>query len=273
MNDKFHFYVPAEIIKAADSNSGEMRIGGIASTDDKDLQEETLMNGGFDLEYFKAYGLINWHHQLKNNPKAVIGVPDKDKTMTRPDGLYVEAVLYKGNDLAVAAYEQTSTMAAQPELGRTMGWSIEGKVTERDPSNPKIVRQAQITGIALTPMPINPRTFAQVLKGFTGDDENDFDKAEDGNGGEVYTLDHSFNEGGYIRQRNDGTIILNLGKAMTTESARPIIKQGLEREKRTIDYGDQKVVKSVLTQIFKMRPDLTPEQALAVYDRISQNQC
>lgn len=183
MKDNFRFYVPAEIIKSEDGENKEMRIKGIASTGAFDQQGEELVPSGLDISYLVNKGFINWHHQLKTNPLAVIGVPDHKKTKITPNGLYVEAVLYNNNPMAKKAYEQTEIMASQ-DLGRKMGWSVEGKVLERDPLKKGRVLKAAITGIALTPMPINADTFAQICKAF-GDDgtcgcsDEPIDKAND----------------------------------------------------------------------------------------------
>mgnify|MGYP000234621856 CR=1 FL=1 len=74
--DKFKFFVPVDISKAKDENGNEiMRIAGIASTIDRDSDDEILDPSGFDLSYFMKNGFINWHHQTNNSPESIIGEP------------------------------------------------------------------------------------------------------------------------------------------------------------------------------------------------------
>jgi hypothetical protein len=47
-----------------------------------------------------------------------------------------------------------------------LGFSIEGKAVERDPLNKQRVTKAKITGVAVTHMPKNAQTFADIVKSF-----------------------------------------------------------------------------------------------------------
>lgn len=160
---KFKFWCPVEISKGKDKDGKEvMRLGGIASTMDKDADGEFLDPSGFDISDFKKSGVVNWHHQAKNSPATIIGEPYKAEI--RKDGFYVETDLYPNSDLAKEVYALAEVLQKDSKT-RRLGYSIEGTVIERDVTNPKIVKQAKITGLAITHMPKNPQTFADIIKG------------------------------------------------------------------------------------------------------------
>ncbi len=73
---KFNFWCPVEIQKSElDPITGKpkrMKLGGIASTADKDSDGEFLDPSGFDITPLVERGVVNWHHQAKNDPSAII---------------------------------------------------------------------------------------------------------------------------------------------------------------------------------------------------------
>lgn len=172
MNNNFKFFCPVGVIQKAKDKEGNeiMRLGGIASTMDKDSDGEFLDPTGFDITEFKKSGVVNWHHQSKNSPAAIIGEPHKAEI--RKDGFYVETDLYPNSKLAQEVYEVAQVMALDSKT-RRLGYSIEGTVVERDEDNPKIVKKAIITGLAITHMPKNAQTFADIIKGRVLVDEDE----------------------------------------------------------------------------------------------------
>jgi len=169
---KFKFWFPAEISKAKDKEGKtRMVLGGIASTAHTDSDGENLMSNGFDINPLKQYGLVNWHHGAKTNPETIIGEPSVAEL--RKGGLYIEADLYKDSEMAKNVYSLAKVMEKNSKT-RRLGFSIEGKALERDPMNPKKITKAAITGVAITHMPKNIHTLAQIIKG-----EVDLDYSED----------------------------------------------------------------------------------------------
>lgn len=170
MNQNFRFFTDSiSISKAKDANGKEiMRLGGIASTSDKDADGEYLDPSGFDVTYLKNEGIVNWHHGAKTNPETIIGEPSKVEIDKR--GLYLEVDLYPHSDMAKKVYKLAEVLEKSSK-NRRLGFSIEGKAIERDVANNKIIKKAAITGVAITHMPKNPSTFVQVLKGHVEDEE------------------------------------------------------------------------------------------------------
>lgn len=170
INEKFTFWCPLqkseEII---DPTTGEktMRLGGIASTSDEDSDGEFLDPKGFDIKPLMKSGLVNWHHQAKGQPSAIIGEPSKGEI--RKEGLYLECDLYPSSKIANEVFELAEILERDSST-RRLGFSIEGKVLKRksnDKNDPgyKHIEKAVITGVAVTHMPKNPKTFANIIKG------------------------------------------------------------------------------------------------------------
>lgn len=178
---KFKFYTPLEIRKGKDkSGKSVMKLGGIASTIDEDSDGEFLDPSGFEIADFETVGVVNWHHQAKDKPSTIIGEPAFAEI--REDGFYVETELYPSSETAREVYELAEVLEKDSKT-RRLGYSIEGVVLERgsdDENHPdyKIVKKAQITGLAITHMPKNPQTFAQIIKGKM-DTLNEDDSEED----------------------------------------------------------------------------------------------
>lgn len=159
-NDTFKFVIPADIEKSAD---GEWRIRGLASTEKKDQQEETIVQKGIDLTPIdKKQGYFNFDHQP--GPENLVGVIDGYNKTDK--GLYVEGRLFKNHTKAKAIHE-IMTSLGNSDKGR-VGLSVEGKILERDKTNPKIIKKCQIKNVAITLNPVNAETYADIVKSLTG---------------------------------------------------------------------------------------------------------
>jgi hypothetical protein len=248
-DDKFNFWCPIEPIKkATDEETGEpvMRIGGIASTVDQDADGESLDPSGFDIKPLKESGMVNWHHQAKNSPAAIIGEPSKVEL--RPEGLWIESDLYASSPMACEVYELAKTLE-QNSKTRRLGYSIEGKVVKRgsnDKKSPlynKIIK-AVITGVAVTHMPKNPHTFVNIIKGQIDADGIEVDLEEE---------DDNAEERGSKTEK----------KALTTESSAALMPESVDGQpKKTLSKS------SVMEAIFRDIPNITIPNAHEVYTLI-----
>lgn len=165
-NDDFKFVIPAEITKSKD---GEWRVAGLASTSSVDRQGEIIVPEGIDATPIaKGKGFFNWDHD--NSPENTVGVLDSYKKGS--GGMYVEGRLFKNHSRAKAIYEIMSSLN-KGDAGR-VGMSVEGKVIERDPKNPSIIRRCLIKNVALTMNPVNQDTYADIVKSMSADAEVDF---------------------------------------------------------------------------------------------------
>ena len=288
MESNFTFHVPINIIKGVDGESPDMILAGIASTGAKDRQGEMLIPEGFDYSYLKNHGYINWHHQLSKNPEAIIGEPTKVE-IRKGQGLYIEAKLYPDSEMAKKAYELAQVLTKNSSK-RQLGWSIEGKVVERDPNNSARVTKSKITGCALTPMPINPETFVDIIKGMV--DSNGLVTPQNavqssGNGGATKLIEKSIDLDGQkvtIKKDEQGDILIKLNKSLNTTSGAPIMpesveggtkpKNGYPPKQTATEYIDEgKMTKSEAYEyLFVNNPEMTISEAKAIMSKVKKNQ-
>ena len=240
----FTFWCP--ITKAAekvvDPTTGEdvMVLGGIASTADEDSDGEFLDPKGFDIRPLMESGLVNWHHQAKGQPATIIGEPRVGEI--RKEGLYLETVLYPSSPIAQDVWQLAQTLEKDSKT-RRLGYSIEGKVLKRksdDPKDPgyKHITKAVITGVAITHMPKNPKTFANIIKGEI--DDEDYEE-------ETETT----------QEEQEG---------MTTRRGKALMKESVDKRMKRTTFGKAEV----LEMLFKDVPGITIQKASQIYSLINK---
>lgn len=242
----FKFWCP--ITKAAeriiDPTTGEeqMVLGGIASTADEDSDGEFLDPKGFDIKPLLESGLVNWHHQAKGAPATIIGEPRVAEI--RKNGLYIETVLYPSSKIAHDVWELAQTLEKDSKT-RRLGYSIEGKVLKRKSDNPndpgyKHISKAVITGVAITHMPKNPKTFANIIKGEIDDDE-DFEEAEETTG----TTEDA---------------------GMDTKRGKALMRESVDKRMKRVTFGKAEVFE----RLFKDIPGIAIQKASQIYSLIDK---
>jgi len=168
-NKDFKFSIPIELTKATDQDGEESwQIQGIASTDDQDLQGETVDQNGLDISMLKAgRGLFNFDHQ--KGPENVLGkIEDADFVVENgKKALLVKGYLFKHQDRAKAFYNILKSIKKSDS--HRVHMSIEGKIMQRDFNNSKDIKKARIDKVALTLDPVNPYTYAELLKSLNSD--------------------------------------------------------------------------------------------------------
>lgn len=174
--NKFNFYVDLlsdEFEKSSSKTKEEGRydnmiLEGVASDSSKDADEEELLPEGFVLDRFLKEGLINYEHLAKSGgSKFIIGEPIDAKV--KGGKFFIKGKLWKGKPIAEDLWDTLLIMKANNST-RKIGWSIEGKTLERDINNPKKVKKALLTHVALTFMPKNYNTYADIVKGGQAED-------------------------------------------------------------------------------------------------------
>ena len=164
--ETFQFWMP--LSKAGEDASGRRWIEGIASDEGEDLQGERVVQKGLDVEYFVRRGFFNWDHQdvvavkgSAGEERLAIGkIGEPTAARLTPRGLYVKGFLYRGNPLADAAWELARSLEASGAR-RKLGFSIQGRTLRRDGNQ---IEKAWIQDVAITPAPVNPRTYLDVVK-------------------------------------------------------------------------------------------------------------
>jgi hypothetical protein len=161
MSEKdFKFHIPVDLVKGDDD---EWRIEGVASTEDEDLQGETVDQNGLDISMLKAgRGLFNYDHQ--KGPENIIGEIE-DADFVNRDGkkcLMVKGYLFKHQDRSKAFFNILKSL--KKGSAQRVQMSIEGKILQRDFVNNKAIKKARVDKVALTFDPVNPYTYAQLVK-------------------------------------------------------------------------------------------------------------
>lgn len=140
-------------------------IAGIVSTDSEDLQGDRILQEGCDWDYFLRRGWLNYEHQ--QGPEHIVGVPTSVKAAVTPSGqkaTRIEGYLLLDRPRAKEVYEAAKAIQkATGSVDRSIGFSVEGQVMERDSKNPKIITRARILNVSVTAHPVNPDARLEVL--------------------------------------------------------------------------------------------------------------
>jgi hypothetical protein len=175
----FRFNIPATLVKSKD---GKVWIEGIASVEKPDLQGETVILKGMDLSYFVKRGYLNDNHSKDTSAK--VGVPTEAKVISE-DGTH--KLFVKGFMLDTPRAKSIIELAESLEKAgtdRKLGFSVEGKVRERDG---KIIKKSWVKDIALTSEPVSVGTYMNICKslsdriaqdGYVEEEEPSFDQDE-----------------------------------------------------------------------------------------------
>lgn len=165
MTELFSLWTSLDLSKAdqGDSQDNKARIGGIISTDTVDLQGDQILQSGCDWSYFLKRGWFNYEH--KPGAENIVGIPKAVQPVTLDGGKQatrVEGFLLLDRPRAKEVYEAAKAIQKAGE-GRSIGFSVEGQVLQRDPANPKIVTKARILNVSVTAHPVNPDARLEVL--------------------------------------------------------------------------------------------------------------
>lgn len=174
--DKFSFYAPAYLYKSGQPKQGA-KVGGVITTEDKDTDGEILKS--IDWTYFtNGLGKIKYEHHEIKGPDAIIGFPQKlvkkgkdthfEGTLVPYDPDAPEDKLTTRERLAksvVTLLEHIEKFnATNPAIPQRAGWSVEGDYVSKDRNG---VVKARVTNVVFTTKPVNPRTFATLIKSLT----------------------------------------------------------------------------------------------------------
>lgn len=167
----FKFHIPVELVKSesAEEALDNWKIEGIASTPDEDLQGESVDQSGLDITPLKAgRGLFNEDH--KKGIEYVLGqIEDADfVTVDGKKCLKVKGYLFQHSEKGRAYYNMLKSL--KKGNSPRVHLSIEGKIIQRDMSDTKKIKKARVEKVALTLDPVNPYTYADLVKSLNSDD-------------------------------------------------------------------------------------------------------
>lgn len=228
MKNKFRFFAPVDTFeKGSDAKGNDIyRVRGIISDASLDADEESLAEEGLD---FSEFNWINWDH--KKEPKYLIGEPVGVKHIPG-QGHFMEGELYGESEIARQAVDLMKTLSKGKRKNK-LSWSVEGQVIERDLINPKKIKKAKITAVALCPTPKNGNTWAELIqKGFSEDSYQKPEELEyEVNGGDFELYDEV--DGEIISVDKDG--VISITKAQTTQNSAAVIPESVEGDEKKLE--------------------------------------
>lgn len=161
-SDDFFVWSPvdATVIEKAERAGVDIEatrpIGGWCSTEDLDRQDEVVVARGLDFSEFVAFGYFNDNH--RQDTASVLGYPRVARL--EKSRWWTEGNLLPGYPPADRVWELAKALA-KSGAPRSLGFSIEGKVLERDGGN-RIVR-AKVRNVAITNAPVNTGCTWRIL--------------------------------------------------------------------------------------------------------------
>jgi hypothetical protein len=165
--NRFDIHVQVSDFWKADDGDGakRMRVGGIATTEGLDREDERILQEGLNFKPFLEYGYFNDDHR----PGTMLGWPETAKLVKRGDmlpsgrkaegkGWWVDGYLLdtpRGREV----WENAQALVTQ-KAPRRMGMSVEGKIRRRLGST---IAKAEVHEVAITKKPVNTRTHLEPL--------------------------------------------------------------------------------------------------------------
>ncbi len=151
-----------DLIKAEEKiENNTAKITGVISTEDVDLQGEIVKQKGLDFRHFEKSGVFNYEH--KHGASNVLGYPTKIEKGDNKTTIEGVLLLNQPKAKEILTLAQTFEKAGKP---RSIGFSVEGQILDRDPYNPHIVTKAKVLNCAITTSPVNPQTSLTLMKSF-----------------------------------------------------------------------------------------------------------
>ena len=211
MESQILFELPVELELRKSADGGRRIIRGYASTEQMDQDGEVILQNGIDFSPLLKSGFLNYDHQYRNIAGArlpiIVGYPTKAEI--RDKGLWVEGELLK-SDNPTCTSEQVKLADELWELGialqksgtRSLAYSVEGGVVERQGN--RIVKSV-VRHLAVTHKPVNPDATVELFAKSMGCGSNSYE----------------------------------IQKAMTTETAAPLMKENLDRGLTSVLYDDR----------------------------------
>lgn len=239
MEDRFNFFVPLDFEKGKKSDKAEdkykdMTFEGIASTNDKDSEGETLEPSGYEIQRFLKHGLFNLEHfptRKKDGTGAQYWVGEPTAGHVKDNQFFVKGKLWSDSKAARSFWD---TMEAMKKSGSTRkpGMSIEGQALARDPLNPKRITKSRITNIALTMTPVNTNSFVDICKGEQSTDFIDYDYETTVNvNGESILFEIEDGDKTY-EVKKDFSIV---EKNVTTATIAPTTSESLDKKPKVVE--------------------------------------
>ena len=226
----FDFEMPIDFFEKADAADGKTRrIGGIASIETRDRQDETILQRGLDFSDFISNGWFNDNHSKTTTD--ILGYPEMvqyfkkgqnlpNGSKAKADGHWVEGYLLN-TEKADKVWELGKALQA---TNRRLGFSVEGKILRRTGPKDKIIAKALVRNTAITNCPVNADANMEILiKSLKAVEDTDPDELE-----KTLSMGTATTTAPTGPQTGEGA-----GQVLATESLEQDKKPNLEDEEET----------------------------------------
>ena len=165
----FQVDIPVSFFEKSDAGEGkERRIGGIISTEREDQQGDVVIQKGLDFSGFLKNGWFNDNHS--RHMDGVLGYPETAKQFKKGQALpngktagsnctWAEGYLLKTKK----ADDVWDLAQGLQGTGRSLGFSVEGKIVRRQGKLRKTVAEATVQNVAITHCPVNDDSALDIL--------------------------------------------------------------------------------------------------------------
>ncbi|HCT51380.1 MAG TPA: hypothetical protein DF712_02870 [Balneola sp.] len=230
------------LTKAGEAEGDKAPIGGVISSDAEDLQGDRVLQEGCDWSYFLKRGWFNYEH--KSGAENIVGIPEAVEPVSLGEGKQgtkVKGYLLLKRPKAKEVYEAASAIQ-QAGNGRSIGFSVEGQVLERDSANPKIVTKARILNVSVTAHPVNPDARLEVLARSLQAGELDINGS---------TYEH-INEIKDLSDMNKGKVGYNKpSKSDPDANLSPLLEESLDKDMAEEEESPDELKESMLRKVIR----------------------
>lgn len=218
------FELPVELELKKSADGGRRIVRGYASTENVDQDGEVILQNGIDFRPLLKSGFLNYDHQYKeiNGAKMPIIIGYPTRAEIRDKGLWVEGELLKSDGMTTS--EQLRLADEMWEMGmalqksganRSLCYSVEGGVIER---KGKRITKSVVRHVAVTTKPVNTEATVELFaKSF------------------FIACGNCDKQG--VCDLVECTKHAEMKKAMSTESAGPLMLENLDRGMSGVLYG------------------------------------
>jgi hypothetical protein len=249
--NKIRILCPVSIKKSLNGDS-RMIMQGIASSIRKDVQGQVLVPEGGDLEYFLNFGEINFDHIKSERERLFdegevadheIGYPIR-AYVDKEGRLQVEFGLFEHKPICHQIYKyakELEKIGSQKRLGLSIEAIPKEIIGDR-------VTKWIMTGLAITPQPVNPDTSCLIKKSLS---EQEKEKNED------YQQFYDFinkQEKNMSKFKKIAELLGNKEESFTLEEI-AIMEQELSKEKDRLAEGNtvqERLMKAITTELNKV---------------------
>lgn len=167
----FEIFIPISKSIKSDGEHGRF-VRGWASVPKEDRDGDVILPSELNINTFMRIGYVNYEH--KKGGKYKLATPTDKSYIDPKRGFFLEAKLFDDNPYADKMWDLAQRVNAgevSVDDDNMLGFSIEATYSHRDYDDPRIIRNVNVTNVALTTHPSNTSSsWSTFVKSFTTGD-------------------------------------------------------------------------------------------------------